>query len=205
MQTLFTRRQTFTSLIACAALIGTASVLPTPVAAMTESSAKALVEALVGDINATISSGKSEAVMLSEFERIFARYADVPTIARYSLGVDARRATPEQLKEFTTLFQRMISRKYGKRFREMIGGQIDVQSVEIQEKAFRVKSVAKLRGQAPFEVSFLVSDRSGQELFFNLYIEGINMLLAERVEIGAMLDRRGGDIDALIAEMRKTS
>ena len=36
-----------------------------------------------------------------------------------------------------------------------------------------------------------------------MFIEGINMLLTERTEIGAMLDRRGGNIDAMIADLRK--
>ena len=53
----------------------------------------------------------------------------------------------------------------------------------------------------PFEVDFLVSDRSGQPLVFNLIIEGVNMLLAERQEIGALLDRNSGNINALIDDL----
>ncbi|WP_289080049.1 ABC transporter substrate-binding protein, partial [uncultured Sulfitobacter sp.] len=60
---------------------------------------------------------------------------------------------------------------------------------------------AYLRGEAPFEVKFLVSDRSGKDLFFDMVIEGISMRLSERTEIGAMLDQRRGDIDALIADL----
>jgi phospholipid transport system substrate-binding protein len=47
-----------------------------------------------------------------------------------------------------------------------------------------------------------VSDRSGRHLFFNFIIEGVNMLLTERAEVGAMLDRQRRDLDKLIAEMR---
>ena len=68
---------------------------------------------------------------------------------------------------------------------------------------YEVNAVAKLRGQAPFAVTFLVSDRSGQDKFFDLLIEGISLLRTERTEIGAMLDRRGGDIDALIADLQR--
>jgi len=63
--------------------------------------------------------------------------------------------------------------------------------------------LAKLKGEAPFEVQFLVTDRSGDLLFFNMFIEGINMLLAERSEIGALLDRNGGNIDAMIKDLAK--
>ncbi|MCO0635672.1 ABC transporter substrate-binding protein [Lutimaribacter sp. EGI FJ00014] len=179
--------------------------VPTPAFAMSEANAKLLVDKLVADINAVISSGKSESAMLREFERIFARYADVPTIARYALGVDARRATPAQLRNFTDVFQRYISVKYGRRFREFIGGKIEVQAARRVKSFIEVKSLAKLRGEAPFDVTFLVSDRSGSDKFFNLFIEGVNMLLTERTEIGAMLDRRGGDIDSMIADLRATS
>ncbi|WP_419248133.1 MlaC/ttg2D family ABC transporter substrate-binding protein [Seohaeicola saemankumensis] len=170
--------------------------------AMTQARAKTLVDALVADINGVIASGKSEQAMYVEFERIFTRYADVPTIASYALGVDARRATSAQMRDFTVTFRRYISVKYGKRFREFIGGQIEVQGARAIKNFYEVKSLARLRGQAPFEVTFLVSDRSGKDLFFNLFIEGINMLLTERTEIGAMLDRRGGNIDAMIADLR---
>ena len=53
-------------------------------------------------------------------------------------------------------------------------------------KYHEVQSVVNLRGQAPFRVSFMVSDRNR---FFDLVIEGISLLKSERVEIGAMLDR----------------
>ena len=197
-----TRRFAIGSLAATAGLTGLGLARPDMAMAMTTERAKTLVDALVADINAVIASGKSEQAMYVEFERIFARYADVPTIASYALGVDARRASPAQMREFTTVFQRYISVKYGRRFREFIGGQIEVQGARAVKSFYEVKSVAILRGQAPFEVTFRVSDRSSKDLFFNLFIEGINMLLTERTEIGAMLDRRGGNIDAMIADLR---
>ena len=63
--------------------------------------------------------------------------------------------------------------------------------------------VTRLSGQAPFEVIFRVSDKSGRNLFFDIVIEGISLLKTERTEIGAMLDKRRGDIDALIQDLRR--
>jgi phospholipid transport system substrate-binding protein len=60
-----------------------------------------------------------------------------------------------------------------------------------------------LRGSAPFEVTFLVSSKSGKDLFFNMFIEGVNLLLTERTEIGALLDLNGGKIDKMIADLKK--
>ena len=63
-------------------------------------------------------------------------------------------------------------------------------------------SVAHLQGQAPFDLRWHVGDKSGKLLFFNIIIEGVNMLTSERTEIGAMLDKNGGNLDALIAELK---
>ncbi len=174
-----------------------------PVLALTSSRANDLILRVVAEINTVINSGKSESAMYAEFERLFRRYADVATISRSTLGADARRASPAQLAAFADAFAGYMSRKYGKRFREFIGGEIVVQSASEVKSFYEVKALAKLRGQAPFEVSFLVSDKSGKDLFFDLLIEGISLLKTERTEIGAMLDKRRGDLDQLIRDLPK--
>lgn len=184
-------------------LAATAASLGTPAFALNESQARKLVDALVAEINRVISSGKSEAAMIKDFEKIFAKYADVPIMARYALGVDGRSASAAQMRSFTKAFASYISRKYGRRFREFIGGRVEVQSARAINAGFEIKCVAFLQGQSPFEVTFLVSDKSGRDKFFNMFIEGVNLLLTERTEIGAMLDRRGGNIDKMIADLNK--
>ena len=193
------------SVLAGIGATGTALLTPRASFALNEASAQALVNEVVAEINSVINSGRSERAMYGDFERIFARYADVPTIARYALGSDARSASSSELRSFTEAFQGYIARKYGARFREFIGGRIEVQGARAVKSFYEVQTTAFLRGSAPFEVVFLVSDRSGQDKFFNLFIEGINMLLTEREEVGAMLDRRRGDINALIQDLRSAS
>ena len=175
--------------------------LPGVALAASAAQAEKLVQGLVGDVNAVIASGASEAAMIAEFERIFVRYGDMPYIAAYVMGADGRRATPAQKKAFTAAFQGYAARKYGKQFRKFIGSAITVSGTQKVKNAYQVATVAKLRGQSPFEVSFFVGEKSGR--FYNMYVEGVNMLLTERTEIGAMLDRRRGDIDAMIADLRQ--
>jgi phospholipid transport system substrate-binding protein len=139
--------------------------------------------------------------MLRDFERLFSRNADVPTIARSALGPAARSASKAQLSAFTKAFQGYLSRKYGRRFREFIGGRIEVSDARVVKSYVEVISTAYLQGEAPFEVRWHVSDKAGKSLFFNIIIEGVNMLASERTEVGALLDQRGGDLDRLIADM----
>lgn len=178
------------------------AVMPLPALALSEVAARNLVEAVVTEINRVIARGDSLPAMIRDFEKIFARYADVPIIAQSTLGPDARRATSAQMSAFIEAFRGYIARKYGKRFQEFIGGRIEVNGVRQVKTWQEVIATAYLRGEAPFEVKFLVSDKSGKDLFFDMVIEGISMRLSEKTEIGAMLDRNRGNIDGLIADLR---
>jgi len=192
-------RRGFAAMIAAGAA---AATLPAPVLALDLASARGLIDRAIADVNAVISSGKSEGAMFTEFERIFAKYADVAAIARSALGPAARQASDAQMKAFTTAYQGYISRKYGRRFREFIGGRIEVVDAKPLKSYFEVISVAHLQGEAPFDLRWHVSNKSGRDLFFNIIIEGVNMLASEREEIGAMLKKRNGDIAALINDLK---
>ncbi|MEP3027414.1 MAG: ABC transporter substrate-binding protein [Pseudoruegeria sp.] len=200
-----TNKLTRRSVVVGSAAMALNAAIPAPASALSAKSAETLVSKLVVDINKIISSGKSEKAMYGDFERLFVKYADVPTIARYTLGADARQASSAQLKSYTSAFQGYISRKYGKRFREFIGGRLEVQGARQVKSFYEVKTKAFLPGDSPFTVTFLVSDKSGSDKFFNIFIEGVNMLLTERSEIGAMLDRRKGNLDQLTKDLRKLS
>ncbi|MCE8007083.1 ABC transporter substrate-binding protein [Aestuariivita sp.] len=186
-------------------LTSAAIVAPNFALALNEGQAEDLINRLITDINQVIASGKSENAMIREFERIFARYSDTSYISAYAMGVDGRRASSGQKRAFSDAFQSYIARKYGRRFREFIGGRLEVRGVQKVKNWFEVSTIAYLQGQSPFEVTFHVSDRTGSDLFFNMYIEGVNLLLTERTEIGALLDRRRGDIDAMIGDLQSLS
>jgi len=192
------RRQVTAGLCAAAGV----ALLPVPSFALTDAQALTMVSKALNDVNAAVNSGKSQAALYSDFERIFVRYGDLPVIARSTLGPAARQASAGQMAAFTQAFQGYISRKYGRRFREFIGSVIEVTGARPVKSYVEVISVAKLRGSSPFELRWHVSDKSGKPLFFNIIIEGVNMLASESTEIRAMLDRRRGDINALIEDLK---
>ncbi|MEA5159668.1 phospholipid-binding protein MlaC [Cereibacter johrii] len=182
-----------------------AALLPWRAQALDTGTARALVVEAVAQVNRTINSGKSEGQMYADFERLFSRYADVPAIARTALGVAARSASRQEISAFTQAYQGYIARKYGKRFREFIGSEIKVIDARPMKSAVEVISTAYLRNENPFEVRWHVSDRSGRPAFFNIIIEGVNMLASERAEVGALLDRNRGSIPALTEQLRRAS
>lgn len=180
-----------------------AALVPAHVFALTSSEAEILVGRVVDDINGVIASGKPLNRMISDFERIFKRYGDVPFIAGSALGPDARRLSASQKTRYIEAFTGYISRKYGKRFNEFVGAHIEVNSTRKVKSYYEVLSTARLKGESPFELNFRVSNRTGKNLFFDMVIEGISLRLTEKSEIGAMLDKRRGDLDALIEDLKK--
>jgi len=179
-----------------------AFALPNSAFALNTDQARRLVDALVGEINRVINSGANESRMLRDFEGIFGRYANTTVIAFRVLGADARSASDRQKREFVSVFEGYIARKYGRRFREFIGGRIEVENARPVKSWFEVETTTHLQGEAPFRVDFLIKEAGGRDLFFDMVIEGISLTRIEREEVGAMLDSRGGDLDRLIADLR---
>jgi len=194
----FIKRRQFIAGSTVAMLLLTA---PERAMAFSVENAKKLIGRVVADINSIINSGKTEAAMLRDFEQIFVNYADVKWVSQLVLGADGRSASAAQKAAFAKAFQGYISRKYGKRFREFIGGSVSVKKAKAIKSFYEVTTIAVLKGEAPFEVVFVVADKNGR--FIDMKIEGISLVKAERTEIGAMLDKRRGDLDQMIADVKK--
>lgn len=178
----------------------TASLAAAPARA-SDDSAAALVGEVFAKIEAVAKADLSDADIASAVEGLFRQHADVVILARSSLGPDSRRATPEQLQAFTDAFVRYISRKYAGSFSSFTGGSVEVKSVKEVRSWREVQSIVHLDGNEPLEVIFLVSDRTGENLFFDMIVEGISLRRTLQVEIVGVLEAHNGDIDSVIAEI----
>lgn len=191
-------RRRFLTLIGGAAAL---SLVPVRGWSLDADQARALIDTALGEVYRVINSGQPPAQMYRDFESIFVRHADVAVIARSALGPAARQADAASLAAYTQAFQGYIGRKYGKRFREFVGSKIEVTGAHPLKSFYAVTSTAYLNGRAPMEVEWHVSNKSGQDRFFNIIIEGVNMLASERAEIAAMLTARRGDLAGLTADL----
>lgn len=181
-----------------------AGVMAAPAAAMAAISgaqAEKLITKVVSDINGIINSGAAEAKMISRFKGVFTKYADVNFIALSALGVDGRSASSAQKRAFTKAFTGYVAQRYGSRFREFQGGKIEVVSAKQVKSRFEVLTMTTLKGHSPFDVVFIVAAKNGK--FIDMQVEGISIVKSERKEIGAMLDKRKGDLDLLIKDLAK--
>ncbi|WP_235438860.1 MlaC/ttg2D family ABC transporter substrate-binding protein [Candidatus Rhodobacter oscarellae] len=189
-----------------AALAAGAALLPGSARALSTREAEGLIDKLVADFNRIINSGMSQSRMIAAFEKdLFAKYADVALIAQLVLGPPARSASRAEMRDFTRAFQGYMARKYGTRFREFVGGRIEVQSAGPWKSYFQVKTVTRLAGSAPFEVTYRVSERSGKPLFIDMLIEGISLVKTEAIEVRALHERQGRNLKKLTAALKGLS
>ena len=173
--------------------------------ALTTLEANKLISGLVNDINVIINSQKSPTYMYLDFKNILTKYGDTKIMSQKVLGIDWRRASIRQRQDFQKAFEHYLSIKYGKRFREFLGGTITVKNSRKVNSIFEVITIVELANQAPFEVRWLVASKDGSPRMFNIFIEGINVSSSEKTEIGAMLDKRKGNIDKLITHLWQTN
>ncbi len=191
-------RRGFLGLIACGA-----ALVAMPAQAMDAATARAAIQRASDEVFAIINSGAAPAQMYRQFEGVFVRHADVDAMARSALGPAARQIDTRTFAAFKGAMTGYVARKYGKRFREFIGSKLEIGDAKPLKSFWSVGSTAYLNGRSPMQVDWHVSDKTGQPRFFNLIIEGVNMLASEREEIRAMMARRKGDVNAVIADLQQ--
>ncbi|WP_316013735.1 ABC transporter substrate-binding protein [Roseobacter sp. HKCCA0434] len=186
-----------------AALLATAiAAMPLSAAALTTQEATSLTNTIVQEVQGYIQSGASLSSKQASFRTTMDRYADMNAIGRYVLGVNWRSATPAQQAAFTQAFRTYVSNKYGSQFSDYQGAQIAVGGArDLGDRGIVVDSTVSRAGGAPIAVQWQFSDRSGRPLLVDIVAEGVSLLTSERSAIGNMLDRRGGNLDQLIADL----
>jgi phospholipid transport system substrate-binding protein len=168
--------------------------------------ATALVQSLSDQLIALLRSGRSDRQLYGEFEKLLARYGDIPVVAGSVLGPPWRSATPAQKKAFVAAFQTYLSRKYGKQFRDYQNAAIAiVRARDAGKNGVLVETRVTRPGREGFTVEWQVSERGGSPKVVNLIIEGVSMLTNERAEIGAQYEAAGGNLEKLIAGLRATA
>lgn len=175
-----------------------------PAQALGTDEAKAHVQKTLNDIIALLKqpgTGESRAPQLQE---IMETRANVPLLARFSAGRAWREMEKSQQQEFVQAFSRYIAVTYSRRFDEYSGDpKITIgRTLDAGRKGILVESPIQAPSGEAVAVEWLVSDRGGRTEVVDLIIEGISMAATQREELGAMLDKRGGDVDKLIAHMR---
>ena len=142
-----------------------------------------------------------------EIAKLLNQGFDMPWIARFVLGRNWRLASPQQRKEYLSLFQAIVEHTYSRQFSDYSGQKISVLGHKISKRKYIfVLSRIYDPNQSNINISVnwrLVPDGNSFKIV-DVVIEGVSMGVTQRNEYASVLQRNGNSISALIKAMRQS-
>ncbi len=199
---MLTRR---TLLLASSALLvgGLVITHATGAAAQSTDTAARFVEQTAGKLMAIVNGSAPIADKQVQLQTIIDQDVDVPEVARFCLGRFWRMATPDQQKEYTDLFHRVLVQNITGKVGEYKGVSIVMGRAVPREGDIAVTTTVNRPGNEPSRVDWLVSDASGSPKIIDVIAEGTSLRITQRQDYSSYLAHNNNSIAALIAAMQR--
>jgi len=142
----------------------------------------------------------------TRFRAIFEEgFDDVPAISRFVLGNYWRTASEEQRRTFAALFETYVVHAYTVRFNEYGGQQLKVTAARAEgdDSALVQSIIAQPSGAPPLRIDWRVGKTEKGFKINDVVVEGVSMAVTQRQEFSAVIQRNGGEIDALLKLLRE--
>jgi phospholipid transport system substrate-binding protein len=147
-----------------------------------------------------IRSGASPDQKSAYFHR--ALHQDFETsISRFVLGPYWRGASEPERQQFKDLLEAHLVRFYGQRLAEyhgeslrVIGSRTDPESAIVSSEIIRPQG-------PPIKVDWRLSTRNGVYKITDVIVDGVSMALTQRSEFAGLIQRNGGQLAGLLANM----
>jgi phospholipid transport system substrate-binding protein len=153
-----------------------------------------------------LTSTKSEPERETAFRKLFDEGFDVPGIARFVLGPYWRTATDAQRDEFTKLFEAYIIHAYVVRFSAYSGQQLKVTGSRPEgDNALVNSQITGINNSPPVKVDWRVAKLDTGYKITDVIVEGVSMAVTERQEFASVIQRGGGQLEALLKALRERS
>jgi phospholipid transport system substrate-binding protein len=186
-------------------LIGTLILLAglLPAAPAGAQDAQAFVAALGNQAIQVLGPSVSPAQRVARFRQLFRDDFDVPGIGQFVLGRYWRTASPEEQQEFLRLFQEYIVQAYAGRLGEYGGEPFRVIGSRPSGDETVVSSVIERPNAGRVQVDWYLITRGGAPKITDVYVGGVSMKVTQRDEFSSVIQRNGGRVDALLAQLRQ--
>jgi phospholipid transport system substrate-binding protein len=140
---------------------------------------------------------------LARFRELFRNDFDVPGIGRFVLGRYWATATPQEQQDFLALFQEYIVRAYSTRLAEYGGEPFRVTGSRPNGGETVVSSEIIRANGSRIAVDWYLIDRGAAHKITDVYVGGVSMKVTQRDEFASVIQRNGGQVGALIAQLRQ--
>jgi phospholipid transport system substrate-binding protein len=141
---------------------------------------------------------------LTRFRQLFQADFDGPGIARFVLGRYWRSASEQEQQEFLKLFEDYVVFVYGTRLSSFNGETFKVKGSRPEGNGVVVATdILNPGGEPPIKVDWRLISDNGAFKINDVIIEGISMLVTQRSEFAAVIQRHGGQVGGLLEMMRE--
>ncbi len=145
------------------------------------------------------STAGSPAERKAAFSKLFTDGFDVPTIGKFVLGRYWKAATPEQQSEYVKLFGIYVVSVYSDRFSNYSGEKFHVIGSRTEDDATVVNSeILRPNGGPPIHIDWKVYKSPTGWKITDVVVENLSMTVTQRAEFSSIIERGGGNIQALI-------
>ncbi len=165
------------------------------------------VRALGGEAISVLGDSRiSEETRTNEFRRLLGEGFDLQTIGRFALGRYWRRANVQERREYATLFEEFVVIAYASRLGQYAGETLHVDGARTHgDHDTIVSSEIRSSSGRAVRVDWRVRDRDrdGDYKVIDVVVEGLSMAITQRDEFSSVIQREGGEVSGLIAQLRQ--
>jgi len=142
-------------------------------------------------------------VRVRELAKVFLEGFDVRAIGMFVLGAYARNATENVRQEYLGVFKDYVVQTYAARFNSYAGEAFTVTKATADgETGAWVFSEIGKSGEEPVEVQWRVRKSAEVYKIVDVVVEGVSLLVTQRSEFAAVLQRNNGNVTALTGLLR---
>lgn len=142
-----------------------------------------------------------EAEREAAFDELLRGYFDVPAISRFIMGRYWRRMDDRQKAEFTSVFKRVMAKRFVPWFAGSSTDQFAIGRVaqdSNNKKLFNVLSDVSLPSGEVVKATWRIRQGDKDYRVVDIVANGVSMALTLRSEYGSLLNQSNGDVDSLI-------
>lgn len=138
------------------------------------------------------------------FRQLLETNFDLPAIGRFVLGPYSRMLSPAEFQTFVPLFGEYLARVYTTRLQRYADAPFRVVETKPYGAATVVTSqVGPTGGGSPVRIDWYVENSGGRPLVTDVVVDGVSMKVTQRGEFASIIQRNGGNPQALLAVLRQ--
>jgi phospholipid transport system substrate-binding protein len=183
-------------------LAAVSALAPLPAVAQPTAKASAFVKSTGDRLVAIVNGPGSAASKRAAMTEIVNTDVDVDGIGRFCLGRFWRQATPEQQKQYLTLFHEVLVTNITSKLGEYQGVTFTMGRAKMQDEEAVVSTTVTRPNNPPTAVDWIIQNPTSEPRIIDVEAEGTSLRLTQRQDYASYLVHNNNNIDALIAAMK---